>query len=84
MSDGMAIVRTQWIKEKPSWPTAIAHAAKRKRLGLSLNAPLGTADDPYLAHMSDEERHAYSVACRDRPISDQAHDVIWGLRRTDY
>jgi hypothetical protein len=58
---GIEAVRAKWNNEKASWPETIAHAHKRKLLGLSLHSPLEPPDDPYLDYMSDGERHDYIV-----------------------
>ena len=91
--DAIDLIRVEWAKEKPRWPTPIAHAAKRKRLGLSLDMPLGTDKDHYLRYMEDDALRAeYMAACEtiqayrahknaDAAKLDAAIDTVWNYRR---
>ena len=77
--------RAKWDRERPLWPAGIEHAAKRKRLALSLHAPLGDKD-PYLKDLNESERIEYLSASAklkegcDEVTADQAQEVIWSLR----
>ena len=75
--NGLDAARAHWARERASWPAAIAHAAKRHRLGLNLHSPLGTPKDPYTVHLTDKERDAYLAACLNPRLP---QDIIWKLR----